>query len=280
MEDYYALLGLDPGSSEDSIKLAYRRLAREAHPDLNMHLSPAEQAEAATRMATLNRAYAVLSDARQKRAYDEEIKTLNMVSGITSSNGSGRKRSESGVGVAVSDDKTPPRGNKTPSGRVRPGSEVSTSVVSEFSSQLRQQLESNKKLFTWKPVSFEGFHWALEASSWPTQYCVALRNFATVNVDAVRKFGNYANLAVDQSASSVRKNYFVFILAFQRLLDAERVSIECRQIIENLSKRAVFGLHPYLALLDTEHGRSLVWGKKTQNKHFTAILNTLRIRES
>ena len=33
MDDYYSILGLDSGASRESIKVAYRRLARETHPD-------------------------------------------------------------------------------------------------------------------------------------------------------------------------------------------------------------------------------------------------------
>lgn len=279
MEDFYALLGLDAGSSEESIKLAYRRLARESHPDRNMDKNAEQQAAAATRMAGLNRAYAVLSDAKQRRAYDQELKTLQLVNNISSSNGSNGSNGKQKDGK---EKKQPPPSERTagPAARMRPGADVANSVASEFSSHLKQQLEANKKLVSWKPTELEGFHWALEGGTWSAHFCVALRNFATVNVDAVKKFSNYANLAVEGSASNVRGNYFLFLLAFQRLQDAEQVSAECRQVITNLSKGAMFGLHPYVALLDVERGRSLVWGKPTRNKEFTAILNTLRLRQT
>ena len=43
MEDYYAILGLDQGASPESIKLAYRRLARESHPDRFVNSSEADK---------------------------------------------------------------------------------------------------------------------------------------------------------------------------------------------------------------------------------------------
>jgi len=52
--DPYKVLGLSPGASQDEIKAAYRRLAKQYHPDIN----PSADAEA--KMKEINEAYAVL----------------------------------------------------------------------------------------------------------------------------------------------------------------------------------------------------------------------------
>ncbi len=70
MEDYYSILGLDPGASHESIKLAYRRLAREHHPDRKINSTESEKEYFSAHMAQLNGAYAVLSDAKLRREYD------------------------------------------------------------------------------------------------------------------------------------------------------------------------------------------------------------------
>ncbi|HEY7832649.1 MAG TPA: J domain-containing protein [Ktedonobacterales bacterium] len=61
--DYYAVLGLAPGAPETAIRLAYRQLARRYHPDI------AETGDA-SRMARINEAYRVLSDAERRQVYD------------------------------------------------------------------------------------------------------------------------------------------------------------------------------------------------------------------
>jgi molecular chaperone DnaJ len=63
--DYYAVLGLEPGCSAEDIKRAYRRLARQHHPDVN-----ASDSEAEERFKLISQAYQVLSDPAKRSAYD------------------------------------------------------------------------------------------------------------------------------------------------------------------------------------------------------------------
>ncbi len=63
--DYYEVLGLSKGASEDEIKKAYRSLAKKYHPDIN------KEKDAEEKFKEINEAYEVLSDPTKRATYDQ-----------------------------------------------------------------------------------------------------------------------------------------------------------------------------------------------------------------
>lgn len=63
-KDYYDILGVDKNASQEDIRKAYRKLARQYHPDVS------KAPDAAARMAEVNEAHTVLGDPEKRAAYD------------------------------------------------------------------------------------------------------------------------------------------------------------------------------------------------------------------
>lgn len=67
-QDYYDVLGVTKGASDDEIKKAYRKLARQHHPDM---VKDTDKSSAEKKFKELNEAYQVLSDPQKRKVYDQ-----------------------------------------------------------------------------------------------------------------------------------------------------------------------------------------------------------------
>jgi len=63
--DYYEVLGLAKGATDDQIKKAYRKLSKQYHPDIN------KEPDAEDKFKEISEAYEILSDSQKKAAYDQ-----------------------------------------------------------------------------------------------------------------------------------------------------------------------------------------------------------------
>ena len=75
-KDYFQVLGVNRGADADAIKKAFRKLARQYHPDVN----PGDQA-AEARFKEISEAYEVLSDPDKRRQYEQFGQYWNQAGG-------------------------------------------------------------------------------------------------------------------------------------------------------------------------------------------------------
>ena len=70
-KDYYEVLGVEKGASENDIKKAYRKAAMKYHPDKLATATEAEKKEAEEKFKEINEAYQILSDSQKRQQYDQ-----------------------------------------------------------------------------------------------------------------------------------------------------------------------------------------------------------------
>jgi curved DNA-binding protein len=96
-KDYYATLGVSKSASQDEIRKAFRKLAREHHPDVSKDKKNAE-----AKFKEINEAYEVLGDAEKRKRYDELGADWDQGSGPHSHPGRGRGGRPGGFGEGTS----------------------------------------------------------------------------------------------------------------------------------------------------------------------------------
>lgn len=67
-KNYYNILGVSKNASQDEIKRAYKKLAKEHHPDM---VEDVDKTQAEKRFKDINEAYQVLSDPQKRKMYDQ-----------------------------------------------------------------------------------------------------------------------------------------------------------------------------------------------------------------
>jgi hypothetical protein len=271
LQDYYAILGLDQDASPESVKVAYRRLARQYHPDMQVASGrEADKASVDAHMAQLNEAYAVLSNAKRRREYDDQLRLECVLTVKTAT------RTATKTATETRTDQTATSASPTYHARVRPQHEVDATVITQFSGHLRQSFISKKPGLSWGPVALEGFDWGLEALTWSACYCVALRGFESVDSAIAKKFINYSEMVLTANKRAIRKNHFLFLLPFLQMIEWDSVSRQIQSFLNGKGSATIGLPSTGVILLDMHHGRTLRLGSRFSDKRFEELIQSIR----
>jgi curved DNA-binding protein CbpA len=260
VSDYYAILGLDSTASQESIRVAYRRLARETHPDRNIHATETDNKAQSAEMARLNEAYAVLADSRRRREYDDSLRTKDILN---------TTHATPKVEIKTGSKSSPATGQRA---ATRPRHDADLTVVKEFGNHLRGKFLADRKNFPWKQKEAEGFDWALECAIKFSHYLVAARAFGLIDPAAVKKVTNYAEIAFAEFNRPLRKSNFLFVLPFQNMTEWDSVSVQCQRFVAGEGLKKPSGVTIGVVLLDLQHGRALRFGSKSPDKRLEQLV--------
>lgn len=92
--DHYRTLNIDSTATQAEIKQAYRRLAKQFHPDSNREVSNHEK------IARVNAAYEVLGDPENRKSYDQQLQYLSQLEAAGFSAGRGNRQQRTAAAQA------------------------------------------------------------------------------------------------------------------------------------------------------------------------------------
>ncbi len=257
-KDYYATLGVAPEATTTEIKKAYRSLAQRYHPD---RVSGEDAQQAVDRMVEINEAFAVLSEAKKRAAYDQAR--------MAPSKPAEAEPASSGWEMPV--EPTPAAAAATPQ-----NSAVASTVSEDFLQKLKALIAQSGTSANLKEESERPWLWSFQGKTWSGSYTVSLRLCPTMNPNVARENVAQAQAMVKKRRSGWKNNFFLFILGFQSLSEGETVlkvfRAFCNQTDNSTARNLV-----NIVVMDMNNRRSVLCGKRSRDGNIDPVLAALSI---
>ena len=262
-KDYYAVLGVDPGSTTTEIKKAYRALAHRYHPDRAV-AEEKTASNASSRMVEINEAFAALSDLKRRAKLDRELAAER-----TPPPAAAQQAGEEWEIPIAPVKEAPVRGP-------RRSSAVDQSVAQEFVGKVKAQLLSESSGVKLREEVVPGWLWFLQGKSWGGNYSIGIRQLPALNANVARGCVGELESLVRKLRSSWKSNYFIFLLAFQSLSERDTIlnllRTFCAREETSSPKNWV-----NVIVLDLRQHQSVLCGKRTGDRQHNAILRALGV---
>ena len=259
-KDYYAVLGVSPDATITHIKKAYRSLAQRHHPD---KASAEEDAQGSVeRMVEINEAFAVVSDKKKRAAYDHQRTAPSQPAPAA-----GPASAESEMPVQPT-----PAAAQTARNPV-----LDQTVNQDFLQKLKTMITQQGASANLREEPEKPWLWSLQGKTWGGNYSVSLRLCPTLNPNVARETVAQVGTMVSKRHSGWKNNFSLFILAFQSLSEGETVlklfHTFCNRE-DNSTRRNLINI----VVMDLQHRRSVLCGKRTRDENIDPILSALAIR--
>ncbi|MBI3934881.1 MAG: J domain-containing protein [Acidobacteria bacterium] len=260
-KDYYAVLGVSPESDSAEIKKAYRTLVQRFHPDRVRGTDKATHAS--ERMIQINEAFEVLGDVKRRAELDRALKAEKAPPAPAES-----PAEDWEIPVSPMKERA-----KSPAKR---HSAVEKSVAREFLEKVKAQLLQEGAVTKFKEEGDPAWQWSLLGKTWGTNYWVGVRQVSLLNPNAAKELIPQLRELMEKRRSGWKSNFFIFILAFESLQEADLVL----KMFRGFANRDEFSSAKNLVnivVLDLNQRRSVLCGKRSGDLNYSAILRALGV---
>lgn len=279
IKDYYYLLGLPRGAPLSDIKLAYRKLASQYHPDKVSGLDPKAQQEATAKMTELNEAIAVLSDPERRADYDETLLYIperkpkpprEAKPAPAPPEPPAAPPSEPVVRAQPSPRPAPPP--EPPPPAAAPSPERRGILMEEHVRKLQAAL---KKLpLKWSEPRLRGWQWALEGGDLRRSVLVGHRHLETLSLLSVRSLQAAIEGLLEERKHSLRTTAIIALVSYDRLMDAKPVQ-ELLQAMVSGTRGWLKNVHPLLVVYDGQTQRAGLYGTPGEDPEVQRVVRLL-----
>lgn len=289
-KDYYKLLEIDRAATPEEIKQGYRILAQQYHPDKTAHLG-IELREAANRkMMELNEAFDTLSHPERRQEYDLELmKAEEEELGAplpqeppppSAAPGGGAKsdfwrdierieaeRAAADRAAAEAAAQAPPEAEKPKAKPVSStGATVSRNVVEDFIDKFTKAVVHSTGA-KWTQDAEPGWNWVLVSGDWRRSYSIGYCHVDNLGTIGLSRVLSRAQTLIEKKKSALRQTHFLFLVAYDRIMDRQQVMDTCRSWAADSRKDG----QRLLVLLDAAKLTSLLYGVPEEPRMHTVV---------
>ena len=261
-KDYYSVLGVSPDSDSAEIKKAYRTLVQQYHPDRVRGSD--EATNASERMIEINEAFSILGDEKLRAEWDRSLKA-------------GKAPAAAATESAVEDWEIPVSPmKKQADAPAKRHSAVEKSVAREFLEKVRVQLLQEGTAAKFKEEGDPACQWSVLGKTWGALYWVGVRQVSLLNPNAAKELITQLQELMSKRRSGWKSNFFVFIVAFDSLQEADLV-LKLFRAFANRSEFSTARNLVNIIVLDLNQRRSVLCGKRTGDLTYSGILRALGV---
>lgn len=277
LKDYYFVLGVSRAASLDEIKVAYRKLAAECHPDKAAAQGAEAQAAAAQKMLELNEAMGILTNPARRAEYDEIIELIPERSPEARA---GLKRPPPTPAASEPEATAEPEQEKPVAKPPPPPDASREQTAAGRNLALEERVRSLKKALKglslrWKESKPKGWDWALAAGDMRRSVLVVYRHQESLSLLSAGRLRSELEALLGERKRALRLTAVIALVSYDRLMDAQAVAKKL-QALGPSPRGWLKNVYPGVVLYDGQTNRAALFGPTVPDPEVKRVVQVLR----